>query len=67
MKSTFCRSDPRLAEMLERLKIFSSSDKQFLDRAEFKNLIMENIVLISRLERLTFNLAYNITTYSAGL
>ena len=60
MKSTFCRSDPRLAEMLERLKIFSSSDKQFLDRAEFKNLIMENIVLISRLERLTFNLANNI-------
>ena len=42
------RSDPRLAEMLTKLKIFASSDKNFLDRAEFKNLIMDNIVLISR-------------------
>ena len=42
------RSDPRLAEMLKKLKNFSSSDKKFLERAEFKSLIMENIVLISR-------------------
>ena len=54
------RSDPRLAEMLKRLKIFSSSDKKFLDRAEFKNLIMENIVLISRLGSLTFNISVKI-------
>ena len=53
--------------MLKRLKIFSSSDKKFLDRAEFKNLIMENIVLISRLERLTLNVAQSIQSHSAGL
>ena len=34
--------------MLSKLKNFSTSDKNYLGRAEFKNLIMDNIVLISR-------------------
>ena len=45
---THYRTDPRLAEMLSKLKNFSTSDKNYLGRAEFKNLIMDNIVLISR-------------------
>ena len=42
------RSDPRLSEMLTKLKSFSSAEQQIVDRAEFKSLILDNIVLISR-------------------
>ena len=37
-----------MAEMLEKLKQYSSHEQQTVDRAEFKTLILENIVLISR-------------------
>ena len=34
--------------MLTKLKDFSASEQQVVDRAEFKSLILDNIVLISR-------------------
>ena len=34
--------------MLARLKQYSGNEKQTVDRAEFKTLILDNIVLISR-------------------
>jgi len=52
------RSDPRLAEMLAKVNIYAKNegpelngdilDQKIIDRVEFKNLIIENIVLISR-------------------
>ena len=34
--------------MLSKLKSFTSNEQQIVDRAEFKSLILDNIVLISR-------------------
>ena len=34
--------------MLSKLKSFTSHEQQIIDRAEFKSLILDNIVLISR-------------------
>jgi len=51
------RSDPRLKEMLAKVNIYAENedevnsellDKKIIDRKEFKNLIIENIVLIAR-------------------
>ena len=42
------RSDPRLTQMLSKLKDFTSHEQQNVDRAQFKSLILDNIVLISR-------------------
>ena len=54
----FSRSDPRLSEMLAKVNIYANKDagavnvecfdKKTIDRKEFKNLIIENIVLIAR-------------------
>ena len=44
----FYRSDPRLTQMLSKLKDFTSHEQQNVDRAQFKSLILDNIVLISR-------------------
>ena len=58
MEKYHCRSDPRLAEMLAKVNIYAKNegpelngeilDQKIIDRVEFKNLIIENIVLISR-------------------
>ena len=42
------RTDPRLSEMLTKLRTFHATEQQTVDRAEFKSLILDNIVLISR-------------------
>ena len=50
------RYDPRLKEMLAKLQGFTGEetlsgeilDKQYMGRKDFKNLIIENIVLITR-------------------
>ena len=42
------RTDPRLAETAGQLQVFRGRDQQEVDRAEFKQLILANIVLISR-------------------
>ena len=42
------RTDPRLAETAGQLEVLRGRDQQEVDRAEFKQLILANIVLISR-------------------
>jgi len=52
------RSDPRLSEMFAKVNIYAKDeanqvtgdmlDKKIIDRKEFKNLIIENIVIIAR-------------------
>ena len=42
------RTDPRLAETACQLEVLRGRDQQEVDRAEFKQLILANIVLISR-------------------
>ena len=42
------RTDPRLAETAGQLEVLRGRDQEEVDRAEFKQLILANIVLISR-------------------